>query len=66
MIKYAFEGTVIILGILLSFYIEELRLEKKNIELKNEILINLTRNIDEDLTQISIIKDILQIAKKKY
>ena len=64
MIKYAFEGTVIILGILLSFYIEELRLEKKNIELKNEILINLTRTIDEDLTQISIIKDILQIAKK--
>ena len=49
MFKYAFEAIVIISGILLSFYIEELRIERKNIKQKNEILIDLKYTAEDDL-----------------
>ena len=38
MFKYAFEGTVIMIGILFSFYIEEMRVQSNNVEIKNELL----------------------------
>ena len=56
MFKYAFEAVVIISGILLSFYIEELRIERKNIKQKNEILIDLKYTAEDDLKQIMFIE----------
>ena len=55
MFKYAFEAVVIISGILLSFYIEELRIERKNIKQKNEILVDLKYTAEDDLKQIILI-----------
>ncbi len=59
MFKYAFEAVVIISGILLSFYIEELRIERKNIKQKNEILIDLKYTAKDDLKQIMLIESLL-------
>ena len=59
MFKYAFEAVVIISGILLSFYIEELRIERKNIKQKNEILVDLKYTAEDDLKQIILIESIL-------
>ena len=60
MFKYAFEAVVIISGILLSFYIEELRIERKNIKQKNEILIDLKNTAEDDLEQIIFIESSLK------
>ena len=59
MFKYAFEAVVIISGILLSFYIEELRIERKNIKQKNEILVDLKYTAEDDLKQIILIESLL-------
>ena len=59
MIKYAIEGTVIIVGILLSFYIEEVRTVSKNIEVKNELLEDLNRAVTNDLAQIDEVQNII-------
>jgi hypothetical protein len=59
MFKYAFEGTVIMIGILFSFYIEEMRVESKNIEIKNELLSDLNGSLVDDLEQINNIKELL-------
>ena len=59
MFKYAFEAVVIISGILLSFYIEELRIERKNIKQKNEILFDLKYTAEDDLKQIILIESLL-------
>ena len=59
MFKYAIEGTVIIVGILLSFYIEEVRTVSKNIEVKNELLEDLNRAVTNDLAQIDEVQNII-------
>ena len=59
MFKYAIEASVIIVGILLSFYIEEVRTVNKNIEIKNELLGDLNRAIERDLEQINEIQKLL-------
>ena len=59
MYKYAFEGTVIVVGILFSFYIEEMRIESKNIEIKNELLNDLNRAVKNDLEQIENVQKLL-------
>ena len=59
MIKYLIEGTVIICGILLSFYIGELNTQKNNIAIKKELLQDLNQALDDDLNQIEIIQNIL-------
>jgi len=59
MYKYAFEGTVIVIGILFSFYIEEMRIESKNIEIKNELLSDLNRAVTNDLVQIENVQNLL-------
>ena len=59
MYKYAFEGTVIVVGILFSFYIEEMRIESKNIEIKNELLNDLNRAVKNDLEQIENVQMLL-------
>ena len=52
MIKYLIEGTVIICGILLSFYIGELNTQKNNIVIKKELLQDLNQALDDDLTKL--------------
>ena len=59
MFKYTIEATVIIIGILLSFYIEEIRTISKNIEVKNELLEDLNRAVTNDLTQIDEVQNII-------
>ena len=59
MFKYTIEATVIIIGILLSFYIEEIRTISKNIEVKNELLEDLNRAVTNDLAQIDEVQNII-------
>ena len=51
-LRYTIEAAVIIIGILFSFYIEEIRSQNKNIEIKNELLSDLNTAIKNDLSQI--------------
>ena len=51
-LRYTIEASVIIIGILFSFYIEEIRSQNKNIEIKNELLSDLNIAINNDLSQI--------------
>ena len=53
------EGMVIVCGILLSFFIGELNTEKNNIEIKKELIFDLSQSLNDDLKQISIIQTIL-------
>ena len=59
MFKYAFEGTVIMIGILFSFYIEEMRVQSNNVEIKNELLEDLNTAIKNDLSQINEVQSML-------
>ena len=65
MFKYAIEGSVIIVGILLSFYIEEVRTVNKNIEIKNELLGDLNRALERDLDQINEIQKMLNDSMQR-
>tara|TARA_B100000927_G_scaffold206604_1_gene167717 strand:- start:272 stop:970 length:699 start_codon:yes stop_codon:yes gene_type:complete len=62
MIKYTIEASVIIVGILFSFYIEEIRSSNKDIEVKNELLNDLNRALERDLDQINEIQKMLNDA----
>ena len=62
MIKYTIEASVIIVGILFSFYIEEIRSNNKDIEVKNELLNDLNRALERDLDQINEIQKMLNDA----
>ncbi|MDB2544049.1 DUF6090 family protein [Woeseiaceae bacterium] len=57
--RYALEGSVIIIGILFSFYIEEMRIQNKNVEIKNELLLDLNRAIESDIIQINNVRELL-------
>ncbi|MDC0112033.1 MAG: DUF6090 family protein [Emcibacteraceae bacterium] len=59
MAKSVIEGMVIVCGILLSFFIGELNTEKNNIEIKKELIFDLSQSLNDDLKQISIIQNIL-------
>ena len=59
MLKNTIQGILILIGILLSFHIEESRIEQKNFEIKNELLSDLNRAISDDLEQIKNLKEIL-------
>ena len=59
MLKNTIQGILILVGILLSFHIEESRIEQKNFEIKNELLSDLNRAISDDLEQIKNLKEIL-------
>tara|TARA_E500000331_G_C17157366_1_gene670182 strand:- start:403 stop:1101 length:699 start_codon:yes stop_codon:yes gene_type:complete len=65
MFKYAIEASVIIVGILLSFYIEEVRTVNKNIEIKNELLGDLNRALERDLDQINEIQKMLNDSMQR-
>lgn len=62
MLKNTIQGILILIGILLSFHIEDLRIEQKNFEIKNELLSDLNRAISDDLEQIKNLKEILNSA----
>ena len=59
MLKNTIQGILILIGILLSFQIEDSRIEQKNFEIKNELLSDLNRAISDDLEQIKNLKEIL-------
>ena len=59
MLKNTIQGILILIGILLSFHIEDSRIEQKNFEIKNELLSDLNRAISDDLEQIKNLKEIL-------
>ena len=59
MLKNTIQGILILIGILLSFHIEDSRIEQKNLEIKNELLSDLNRAISDDLEQIKNLKEIL-------
>ena len=62
MLKNTIQGILILIGILLSFQIEDSRIEQKNFEIKNELLSDLNRAINNDLEQIINLKKILKSA----
>jgi hypothetical protein len=62
MLKNTIQGILILVGILLSFHIEESRIEQNNFEIKNELLSDLNRAINNDLEQIINLKEILKSA----
>ena len=62
MLKNTIQGILILIGILLSFHIEDSRIEQKNFEIKNELLSDLNRAISNDLEQIINLKKILKSA----
>ena len=62
MLKNTIQGILILVGILLSFHIEDSRIEQKNFEIKNELLSDLNRAINNDLEQIMNLKEILKSA----
>ena len=62
MLKNTIQGILILIGILLSFHIEDSRIEQKNFEIKNELLSDLNRAISNDLEQIINLKEILKSA----
>ena len=65
MLKYTIEASVIIVGILFSFYIEEIRSNNRDIEVKNELLNDLNRALERDLDQINEIQKMLNDSMQR-
>ena len=65
MLKYTIEASVIIVGILFSFYIEEIRSNNRDIEVKNELLSDLNRALERDLDQINEIQKMLNDSMQR-
>ena len=65
MLKYTIEASVIIVGILFSFYIEEIRSNNRDIEVKNELLSDLNRALVRDLDQINEIQKMLNESMQR-
>ncbi|MDG1967352.1 MAG: hypothetical protein P8I41_04290, partial [Flavobacteriaceae bacterium] len=57
-IKYILQSLVVLLSVLLSFYIDSIRVENQNANYKNEIVKDLQSIIESERTQISNIKDL--------
>ena len=56
--KYFIEGGLIFLSVLASFFIESYRVERLKIETKNDLLMELSQVINEDLKQINKVMNI--------
>jgi hypothetical protein len=56
--KYFIEGGLIFLSVLASFFIESYRVEQLKIETKNDLLMELSQVINEDLKQINKVMNI--------
>ena len=57
-IKYILQSLVVLLSVLMSFYIDSIRVENQNANYKNEIVKDLQSIIESERTQISNIKDL--------
>ena len=56
--KYIVEAIFVFLGILLSFYIDDIRVKNENTKFKNELVRDLQEIIDNEKTQIKNIKEL--------
>tara|TARA_B100000989_G_scaffold227965_1_gene175032 strand:- start:398 stop:1105 length:708 start_codon:yes stop_codon:yes gene_type:complete len=56
--KYLAEAIFVFLGILLSFYIDDIRVKNENTKFKNELVKDLQEIIDSEKTQITNIKEL--------
>ena len=63
-LKYLLEGLVIIFSVFLSFYFEDIRKDKEDLNTKNELVEDLILSLDDDLTQIDNLIKILQDSEK--
>ncbi len=63
-LKYLIEGLVIIFSVFLSFYFEDIRKDKEDLNTKNELVEDLILSLDDDLTQIDNLIKILQDSEK--
>ena len=57
-IKYILQSIVVLLSVLLSFYIDSIRVNNQNAKYKNELVKDLQSIIENERTQINNIKDL--------
>ena len=57
--KYFIEGLLILLSVLSAFFLESYRLGRSDIKLKNNLMLELSSSIKEDLRQINDVKLVL-------
>ena len=53
-IRYSVEFFVLFTGLLLTFYIEDLNQHRHKVELKDQSLSRLIKNVEDDVTDLSI------------
>ena len=63
-LRYIIEGLVIIFSIFLSFYFEDVRKDKEDFNTKNELVEDLITSLEDDLSQIENLINILQDSEK--
>ena len=54
--KYFSEGTIVMLSILISFYLEDIRVTNEMSNYKNELVVDLQQIIDSEINQLENIK----------
>lgn len=54
--KYFSEGTIVMLSILISFYLEDIRVTNEKSNYKNELVVDLQKIIDNEINQLENIK----------
>ena len=54
--KYFSEGTIVMLSILISFYLEDIRVTNEKSNYKNELVVDLQKIIDSEIDQLENIK----------
>ena len=54
--KYFSEGTIVMLSILISFYLEDIRVTNEKSNYKNELVVDLQKIIDSEINQLENIK----------
>ena len=57
-IKYLLQSLVVLLSVLLSFYIDDIRTNNENSNYKNDLVVDLQSIIDNELEQIKNIKNL--------
>ena len=57
--SYIYDGIVIFIGVFLSFFVEDLRVQNLNDHRKNQYLKDLRLTLDDDVNQISHLKEVL-------
>ena len=57
--SYIYDGIVIFIGVFLSFFVEDLRVQNLNDHRKNQYLKDLRLTLDDDVNQINHLKEVL-------